>query len=193
MAFLLAALLILCGLLSNIRLRFSLTIERERVSLALHERFFFGLIPLRLRVCLSYSPLRLYVGGKVKPLEFGRKEKVKVKKERPLLRALFRERALWLRAEELRIRGAVGSTEDTCTAILWAGSLSILLDCAARVLLEPAFLQMRLLPVCGARCFCLNLEGIVTLRIWQIIGVAIRQQISSMRGKRLWRTPLKTS
>ena len=193
MAFLLAALLILCGLLSNIRLRFSLTIERERVSLALHERFFFRLIPLRLRVCLSYSPLRLYVGGKVKPLEFGRKEKVKVKKERPLLRALFRERALWLRAEELRIRGAVGSTEDACTAILWAGSLSILLDCAARVLLEPAFLQMRLLPVYGARCFCLNLEGIVTLRIWQIIGVAIRQQISSMRGKRLWRTPLKTS
>ena len=193
MAFLLAALLILCGLLSNIRLRFSLTIERERASLALRVRFFFGLIPLRLRVCLSYSPLRLYVGGKVKPLEFGRKEKVKVKKERPLLRALFRERALWLRAEELRIRGAVGSTEDACTAILWAGSLSILLDCAARVLLEPAFLQMRLLPVCGARCFCLNLEGIVTLRIWQIIGVAIRQQISSMRGKRLWRTPLKTS
>lgn len=193
MAFLLAALLILCGLLSNIRLRFSLTIERERASLVLHERFFFGLIPLRLRVCLSYSPLRLYVGGKVKPLEFGRKEKVKVKKERPLLRALFRERALWLRAEELRIRGAVGSGEDACTAILWAGSLSILLDCAARVLLDPAFLQMRLLPVCGARCFCLNLEGIVTLRIWQIIGVAIRQQISSMRGKRLWRTPLKTS
>lgn len=191
MAFLLAALLILCGLLSNIRLRFSLTIERERASLALRVRFFFGLIPLRLRVCLSYSPLRLYVRGKVKPLEFGRKGKGR--KERPLVRALLGERALWLRAEELRIRGAVGNAEDACAAILWAGSLSILLDCAARVLLAPDFLQMRILPVCGARCFCLNLEGIVTLRIWQIIGVAIRQQISSTRGKRLWRTLLKTS
>lgn len=191
MAFLLAALIILCGLLSNIRLKFSLTIEREQASLALFIRFFFGLIPLRLRACLSYSPLRLYVGGKMKPLEFGRNEKER--KEIPWLLALLGERALWLRMEELRIRGAVGSTEDACTAILWAGWLSIVLDCAARVLLAPAFLQMRLLPVCGARCFCLNLEGIVTLRIWQIIGVAIRQQISSTRGKRLWHTPLKTS
>lgn len=191
MAFLLAALLILCGLLSNIRLRFSLTIERERATLVFHARLFFGLIPLRLHACLSYSPLRLYVGGRVKPIKFIRKEKGK--KERPLLRALLRERAIWLRAEEFRIRGAVGGAQDACAAILWAGSLSILLDCAARVLLAPAFLQIHLLPVCGARCFCLNLEGIVTLRIWQIIGVAIRQQISSTRGKRLWRTPLKTS
>lgn len=188
MAFLIAAALILCGLLSKMRVCYSLTIERERASLLLNIRFFYGMIPLRLRAYLSYSPLRLYIGGKAVGFK-----KRKVKKERPLMRVLIKQRSLWLEPDELRIRGAVGSADDACTAIVWAGALSIFLDCAFRMLLAPACLRMRIVPVWGARCFCLNLEGIVTLRLWQIIGVAIRHQISGTRGNQLWRTPLKTS
>lgn len=193
MAFLIAAVILLCGLLSSIRLHYSFTVERDRATLLLKLRFFFRLIPLRLGACLSFFPLRLYVAGKAIDLDIERKENKAKKKVLPLLKALLQHRQSWLRAESLRVRGVVGNAEDACAAILWAGGLSILMDCGARVLLEPGSLKIRVLPVCGARCFCLNLEGIVTLRIWQIIGVAIRQQISGTRGKHLWRTLLKTS
>ncbi len=191
MAFLIAGAALLWGLLSSIRIRYSLTLGRERALVFLTIRFFFGLIPFRAQACLSYFPLRLHMGNRTK--ELVKKARRFGKKERPLIRTLLKERKRWLQAGELRIRGTVGNQEDACAAILWAGALSIALDCGARVLLSPASFQIRVLPICGARCFCLNLEGIVTLRIWQIIGVAIRQQKKLWRGKHLWHIPLKTS
>lgn len=190
MAFLIAAAIILCGLMSNMRLHYNLTVERERAALSVQVRAFFGLVRFRIQGCLSFFPLRLYAGGKIKNL--GERQKAR-KKKRPLIREMILHRDIWLRADKLRIRGTIGSAEDASAAIRWAGTLSIALDCLVRALLTPAHLRVRVLPVCGARCFCLNLEGIVTLRIWQIIGVAIRHQIRGTRGKKLWRTPLKTS
>lgn len=192
MAFLIAAGAVgflLCGLLSNIRLLHSLTLEREHATVELKVRCFFGLVRFRLGGRLTFFPLHLYVGKKGTPL--GARQR---KKQKSLLsRELLLQRRLWFRAEELRVRGAVGSEEDALWAIRWAGVLSILLDGLLRAFLEPKNLWVRVTPVCGARCFCLNLEGIVTLRPWQIIGVAIRHQIRGTRGKKLWRTPSKTS
>lgn len=179
MAFLIAAVIVLCGLLFNIRLHVSICVEQGRACLFARARVFFGLVPLRVHACLSFSPLRLHMRGKAKDIVFRLNEK----KDAPLVRALLRRWKSILRVDSLRVRGAVGSAEDACAAIRWAGALSILLECAARVLLDPEALQMRLVPLCGARCFCLNLEGILTIRAWQIIGVAIRQQISGTRGK----------
>ncbi|MEA5059312.1 MAG: hypothetical protein VB049_04670 [Candidatus Pelethousia sp.] len=188
MAFLIVAAAILCGLLSNIRLHYCLTVERERAMLSVQVQAFFRLVRFRIQGCVSYFPLRLYAGGKIRDLD-----KKRGRKKSLFFREFILQHDIWLRADELRIRGVVGNAEDACAAICWAGATSITLDCLARFLLTPVSLQVRVVPVCGVRCFCLNLEGIVTLRIWQIIGVAIRHQIRGTRGKKLWHTPLKTS
>jgi len=194
MAFFVAAVVILlCGLISNIRLKYSLTFERERILLFINARFFYGLIPFRAQACLSFFPIKLYVGKKEKRVNIKRDVDIIVKnKSWPLIKALFKQWKRWLRVDELRIRGAVGNAEDACAAILWTGAISILLDCSARALLSPNYLNIRIMPAWGSRCFCLNMEGIVTLKLWQVIGVAIRHQISGTRGKHIWRILSKT-
>lgn len=193
MAFFLIILLIglgvAAGLLWPTPVSFCLQWEGRALRLRGSLRICFTLLPIKVEVTLQYFPMRLYWGRRQLPLG-GKKPK---QKPAGLGRALFAQRAAWLSMARLRLLGNVGKLGDAYRSVLYAGALHIGADCLFQALLEPDALEIRVAPIWDCRCFWVKLEGIGTLRPWQIIGVAIRHQIHrSRRGSKLWHTPSKT-
>ena len=176
------------GLLGRIRLIHNFTLEYEQITIEVQVQCFYGLLRLRLEGRVRFFPIQVYLNGKRR-----KKKKKGSGKKNELMRELLLRRNLWFKSERVYVRGTVGSASDACRAIYAAGAVSVLSDCLIRALFQPDVLAVQVMPVCGARCFCLNLEGIATLRPWQIIGVAIKHQIRGTRGKKLWRIRSKTS
>lgn len=108
-------------------------------------------------------------------------------------KALASQRAAWFALDRLRLLGKVGKLGDAYRSVLYAGALHIGADCLFQVLFQPDALEIQVAPIWDCRCFWVKLEGIGTLRPWQIIGIAIGHQIRrSRRGKKIWHTPSKT-
>ena len=194
MAFFLIILLtglgVAAGLLWNTPASFSLQWEGREIRLRVALRIFFGLVPIGTDMTLQYFPLRLYWGRRQIPLDG---EKPRKKSATGLGKALLSQRAAWFPLRRLRLLGRVGKLGDAYRSVLYAGVLHIGADCLFQVLLAPAALEIRIEPIWDCRCFWVKLEGIGTLRPWQIIGVAIGHQIRrNRRGKQIWHTPSKT-
>ncbi|MDR0840930.1 MAG: hypothetical protein LBN26_06070 [Christensenellaceae bacterium] len=192
---------VIAGLLHRVTLRYSLTFTREHATAELAFALLFGLLripPVRGR--LLFSPLEAYWGGKRVPL----RRQAKPSDAGALLRELILRRGAWLQPGALRVRGVVGSQRDACSAIAMAGALSILIEMALHVFVSAGQVHIQILPMPGARVFCLNMAGMVTIRPWQIIAVALRwyfrltatalkRRIHSIRGNTQWHTRSKTS
>ena len=179
----------MAGLLWNTPLSFFLHWEGKEIRLHVSLRTFFGLVPIGMDMAVQYFPLRLYLGRRQLPLG-GKKPK---QKPAGLGRALFAQRAAWFALDRLRLLGKVGKLGDAYRSVLYAGALHIGADCLFQVLFQPDALEIQVAPIWDCRCFWVKLEGIGTLRPWQIIGIAIGHQIRrSRRGKKIWHTPSKT-
>lgn len=175
------------GLLWNTPVSFFLQWEGREIRLHVSLRTLFGRIPIGMDFTLQYFPLRLYWGRREIPLK-GEK-----KKDSGLGKALLSQRDAWLSLKRLRLLGRLGKLGDAYRSVVYAGALHIGADCLFRVLLAPEALEIRVEPIWDCRCFWVKLEGIGTLRPWQIIGVAIGHQIRrSRRGIKIWHTPSKT-
>ena len=188
MVFFLLGAFIIWALLYRVRVHVCLTLEKEWITAEVTIWLFLGLLRRRFRVRLSFFPFQLYVGGRAR--KFPARQK---KSSSLLMKAILQGWRSWLAIPCLTIGGTIGRSGDATGAIWWAGGITIFLQELLSPLFTPETLCIQVFPVFGLRCFCLNMEGIGIIRPWQIIAVAIRQQISIRRGKKIWRTPLKTS
>ena len=180
----------MAGLLWNTPLSFFLHWEGKEIRLHVSLRTFFGLVPIGMDMAVQYFPLRLYLGRR--QLSLGKRHTGR-RSWKGLGKALASQRAAWFALDRLRLLGKVGKLGDAYRSVLYAGALHIGADCLFQVLFQPDALEIQVAPIWDCRCFWVKLEGIGTLRPWQIIGIAIGHQIRrSRRGKKIWHTPSKT-
>lgn len=181
----------MAGLLWNTPLSFFLHWEGKEIRLHVSLRTFFGLVPIGMDMAVQYFPLRLYLGRRQLPLG---KQHTGRRSWKGLGKALGfpsgPHGSPWTGCGCWAKWGNWGTHTDPCYTL---GALHIGADCLFQVLFQPDALEIQVAPIWDCRCFWVKLEGIGTLRPWQIIGIAIGHQIRrSRRGKKIWHTPSKT-